>query len=277
MFETRYELLGQAFLYYALMTLSTMLVAAAGYIINDIRDLEMDKINRPRKYVLQRLISVETARVIYYGFNVSSFVVIAIVGILNQSYMLVLIHPVSMLLLWLYSTDFKCRPLIGNVVVSALTAFIPVLGAIYIYALQPGLRIADMSVELSHVLFVYFLMSFLISWVREMFKDLEDREGDRKHQCRTLAILWKPVMIKRLSYALLLLSVLALLYLILSLQDSPYYLFGSSLVSIPVVILFDLLPRIVKARRKEDYYRISMVSKILMAGGLALWLLLIFA
>lgn len=262
---------------YALMVLSTVFTAAAGYVINDIRDLEIDKINRPRKHILQRKIRVKTARLFYYALNITAGLIISAVCIYNEIYFLILVHLISMFLLWLYSTDLKCKPFIGNITISFLSAFIPILGLIYFYVSLKDPQLSSLPPFMWYFFISYFLFSFLISWVREIYKDMEDRAGDKKNKCLTLALKWNRRKVMFLGISITTASLLVLIPLIIKLLNSSFFALGISLVLIAVLIPLDFIPRMVKARRISHYKQISMMSKLILASGILFLTLMLFS
>ena len=165
---------------FILLSLSSVLIAAAGYIINDYFDLHIDRINKPGKVVVEKIIKRRWAIIWHWIFPG--------LGILIGFYLSwklrnIFIGPsnlVCVLLLWFYSTTFKKKLLIGNVLISLLTAW--VIGVLYLCEFRLH-RFVDPEFHgaLSRVYkftVVYASFAFIISLVREVIKDMEDMEGD---------------------------------------------------------------------------------------------------
>src|SRR6201991_1145837 len=107
-----------------LLSLSSVLIAAAGYIINDYFDLNIDRVNKPDRLVVEKIIKrrwtiiwhwILSTLGVLLGFYVSWKLRNPVVGLGNLG---------CVILLWFYSTTFKRKLLIGNVIISLLTAWV---------------------------------------------------------------------------------------------------------------------------------------------------------
>ena len=116
---------------FALLVLSTVLIAAAGYVINDYFDTRTDRINRPERVVIDKGIKRRVAMALHILFNFIGIGLGFYLGYKAGVYKLGLIHAFSAGLLWFYSTDFKKQFLIGNIIVSLLTASVPLVVPVY--------------------------------------------------------------------------------------------------------------------------------------------------
>ena len=198
---------------FVLLSLSTILVAAAGYIINDYFDINIDIINKPDKMVLDKIISRRWAMAWHTMLNMAGVSLGFLVAWKTGQFYLGFTQVICSLLLWFYSTSFKRQILIGNVVISLLTALAVVVVGFYEKQIYHSFE-AIMSVtgrRLIQVIGVYALFAFLISMVREIVKDLEDMMGDSKDGCRTLPIAWGVLAAKRFCNGLLLALVVIIL------------------------------------------------------------------
>lgn len=122
---------GFSHLDFFLLVLSTVFIAAAGYVINDYFDTRTDRINRPESVVIDRSIKRRVAMALHVLFNFIGIALGFYLGYKAGVYKLGLIHVFSAGLLWFYSTDFKKQFLIGNVVVSLLTATVPLVVPVF--------------------------------------------------------------------------------------------------------------------------------------------------
>jgi 4-hydroxybenzoate polyprenyltransferase len=178
--------------YFILLSLSSVFIAAAGYIINDYFDLDIDRVNKPDKIVVEKIIKRRWAIIWHWVFSGMG---IFIGFFLSWKLKNLFIGPTNLLcvlLLWFYSTTFKKKLLIGNIVISFLTAW--VIGVLYLCEFRIH-RFVDpeFHAPLSHVYkfaVVYSSFAFVISLVREVIKDMEDMEGDAKYGCRTMPVVW---------------------------------------------------------------------------------------
>ena len=104
------------------IALSTLLIAAAGYIINDYFDIRIDTINRPDKVVLEKAIPRKQAIIAHTLLNVIALLLAGYVAAQAHHYEWLLLQAGCTLLLWFYSTDLKKQYLSGNIAVSLLAA-----------------------------------------------------------------------------------------------------------------------------------------------------------
>lgn len=255
---------------FVLLCISTVLVAAAGYIINDYFDINIDIINKPDKMVVDKIISRRWAMAWHTILNMAGVSLGFIVAWKIGQIYLGFTQVICSLLLWFYSTSFKRQVLIGNVVISLLTALSVVVVGFYEKQIYHSFE-AIMSPEgrkLIQVIGVYALFAFIISMVREVVKDLEDMIGDSKDGCRTIPIVWGVLPAKRFCYVLLLgLQVLLVLVdirvAILGWYISIAYLL--LLVQAPAIYIWYLLR---KAHLPEHYHRVSSLIKLVMLTGI---------
>lgn len=205
------------FLYIAL---STVVIAAAGYIINDYFDIRIDAINRPEKVILEKQINRRDAIIMHSVLNAVGLLLAALVAIRAGHPEWLGLQLLCTVLLWFYSTHFKRQFVTGNVVVAVLTALTIVTLILY----ENGLH--DFVVRPAFVPFkgtiipnpvwvlgVYAGFAFLLTWMREIVKDMEDFKGDAEEGCITMPIRWG---LKRSARFIQLLSVLAIVPLVVA-------------------------------------------------------------
>jgi 4-hydroxybenzoate polyprenyltransferase len=237
-------------LHFILLVFSTVLIAAAGNIINDYFDVRADRINKPSRLIITRHIKRRWAIVSHWLLNGIAFCIALYLSIIYHSFSLVFIHLFSINLLWFYSLFFKRKFIVGNVVVALLTAMIPLLVVVF-YQLQLGQQFKNVEKILfnTNYSFIYLLsfFAFVQNLAREIIKDMQDTEGDRLLQARTIPLVYG----LRISY----LAVIALLlvfpimfgnYFITSLSEQsrfsistlPFYLVA--FVNIAIIILISI-------------------------------------
>lgn len=173
---------------FALLVIATLCIAAAGNIINDIYDVEIDKINKPIKVLIGKKISERSANRLFIILNVIG---VAIGFYLSNSIGkpgFAALFVVFSALLYLYSSYLKGIFLVGNLVVSALVAMSLIVVALFdlLPAITPENQ-ASQSAIFKIVLY-YSLFAFFINFIREIVKDLQDINGDKKGGMNTLAI-----------------------------------------------------------------------------------------
>ncbi|ACU59454.1 geranylgeranylglycerol-phosphate geranylgeranyltransferase [Chitinophaga pinensis] len=259
-----------SWLSFCLLSFSTVLIAAAGNIINDYFDINIDIINKPEKMVLDKIINRRWAMAWHTIFNMAGvsigFIVAWRIGVIYLGFTQV----ICSLILWFYSTSFKRQVLIGNVLISLLTALAVVVVGFYEKQIYESFEaiMSPIGRKLIQVIGVYALFAFIISLIREIVKDLEDMLGDSKDGCRTIPIVWGVNPAKQICNALM----LALLILILLVQIRiafigwwPAIIYLALLVQAPVFYIYILLK---KAHLPEHYHKVSSLVKWLMLSGI---------
>jgi 4-hydroxybenzoate polyprenyltransferase len=228
-----------------LLSVSTVCIAAAGYIINDYFDVKIDLINKPERVIIGRYLKRRVAMGVHQALNVIG----CLIG-LYLSRWVFLLDVLSVSLLWFYSAQFKRQPLIGNVVVSLLTALSFIALAVYYR-------------QNTNMLLIYALFSFGISLIREIIKDMQDIRGDARFGCRTLPIIWGLRRTKYVLYSLIGVFVISLFLIASALHNER----------LTGIFLFLLLPigwlvyRLVLADTRRDFGYLSNLCKIIMLLG----------
>jgi 4-hydroxybenzoate polyprenyltransferase len=149
---------------------STVIITAAGYMINDYYDVKIDYINRPKEVVVGKGIKRRVVLLLHSFFN---FIAIGMGWLVAPR--IAMINFFAAFLLWLYSNRLKREPFIGNLTVALLTGF-----SVYL--------VAFFYQKNELMIFTYSIFAFFLNLIREIIKDIEDRHGDRLHGCRTLPI-----------------------------------------------------------------------------------------
>jgi 4-hydroxybenzoate polyprenyltransferase len=116
---------------FALLVLSTISIAAAGYIINDYFDSGIDAINKPNKLHVGTTVTATQALVLHTAFSIFGIILGVYVDAKVGIYKLSLIQAITVGLLWFYSSEFKKQFLIGNLVIALLTALVPLIVVIF--------------------------------------------------------------------------------------------------------------------------------------------------
>lgn len=251
-----------------LLVLASAFIAAAGYIINDYFDVNIDRVNKPRQNVVDRVIHRRWAILWHLLLSFLGLVLTALAVRLSH-WWLIAANGLCVLLLWFYSTSFKRKFLVGNVVISLLTAW-TILVLFFAFS-QPrnAFNTADgASVKFFRTAFLYAGFAFVISLIREALKDMEDLEGDARYGCRTLPVVagirgtkiytavWTVVLVATLT-------VLQVYVLQFGWWHSVVYAFA--LVIVPLVLLLRDLRH---ATAKQDFARLSGRTKRIMLAGI---------
>jgi 4-hydroxybenzoate polyprenyltransferase len=229
-----------------LLSLSTVLIAAGGYVINDYYDVKIDYVNNPERVVV--------GRTIHRRFAILLHVALSVLGIfisLFVSWKLAFVNIFSVSVLWFYSNLLKRLPFIGNFTVALLTGS-SIAIILFLY---------DTNTVL---ILVYALFSFFMTLVREIIKDMEDLKGDNTYGCKTLPIVWG---IRKTKITLYLLVVLfsVIVVIINQLYVKLEVIYFVMLLFVPLAWL---VTRLVRADTKKDFGWLSSFCKVIMLLGI---------
>ena len=178
-----------------LLTLATVLIAAGGYVINDYFDVKIDRINRPDELVVTRTVTKQAAMTLSLVLNGAGIVCGLAVAALLRSIAMGMLFILVPGLLWFYSSSYKRLFLVGNLIISLLAGLTPLLVAMANVA-QLRLRFASILpyTTLTHDLYAWLggfaLFAFLLTWIREIVKDMQDQMGDREYECHSMPVVW---------------------------------------------------------------------------------------
>ena len=255
---------------FLLLVISCMLIAAGGYIINDIEDESIDRINRPDSVVIGKYISSGQAYWLYFAFTLGGILIGFYLSYFARIQYIGTINAVTAGLLYFYATSYKCIPLLGNLIIALLTAM-----AVFIVAFPEPLILNNTD------LFSFFtgfaMFAFLYTLIREMIKDLEDHEGDQASGCRTVVGAFGEKAVRRIAAMLLTATIAFLLFIQFATRqwEAPLPFFYL-LITVVLPSLY-LLVKILKSDTKSDYRNCSNLSKIIMLAGILSILIFYFS
>jgi len=257
---------------YGLLILATVLIAAAGYIINDIMDQETDLTNKPNQVIIGKGISEATAYNWYFGLNIAGMLIGYYLADFVNKTSFFGIFIISSALLYLYANSLKQMAVIGNVVVALILALsVIVIGMFDIIPLFPYVGLeqsAKMKVILS-ILLDYAVFAFIINFIREIVKDAQDIEGDNLEGMRTLPVTIGIAKTTKVVFAAALLAVLLLLWYINDnlMENQLYPTVVYSLITVVGPMVFFLI-KIWNAKEKKDFQLLSKVLKYIIFFGI---------
>lgn len=255
---------------FSLLVISTVLIAAGGYVVNDYLDTDIDEINKSDKIIVGNAISKKAAWNSYVALSLAGLLAAALPAweIGNVNY--VLIQVISGGLLWFYSYSYKRQILIGNLVVSGLSAIVVLLPFYYEAMAEDKLYYTD-SVNFHFLkvgIVAYTMFAFLTTFSREIIKDMEDMEGDKSAGCKTFPIVAGIVPAKILAILFSFLVMAAVGYFQYLLYEEDDYI---SLIYFLVAVQLPTLWLVIKtacAKEKNDFHFASTLSKVVMVGGI---------
>ncbi|WP_339625239.1 geranylgeranylglycerol-phosphate geranylgeranyltransferase [uncultured Maribacter sp.] len=227
------------------IVIASAMVIAGGYIINNFYDAEKDLINKPRKSMLDRLVSQRFKLTTYFVLNFTAVIVASYV-----SFRAVFFFSSYIFGIWLYSHKLKRIPLLGNFI-SAILAITPFFVVFVYYR------------NFETVIFVHAFFLFLLILAREMIKDLENISGDIAQNYSTIPIIYGARISKIIITLLILLTLLPSLLLIFKF-DVGYMNFYFAICVILLVLFIFLLSR---AETKKDYVWLHNILKLIIVVG----------
>lgn len=214
--------------HFFLLCCCVLLLIAAGCILNDIMDKDIDRINKPATHTVGRTISLKSARILFAGASLLILLLSAYITV-HVFKEWAWISAGVYLLSVLYDVYLKRSPLFGNIAIAALASFIPLV--IFLFA---GDCIAALHNERINVLIcLYALFPFLIIIARELSLDISDLEGDKAMGCRTLPIV---IGVKRSKTVVLLLLCLVVALSLWVMYRYPYLGATFSVIDVLIVV-----------------------------------------
>ena len=273
--------------WFAILVISTVFIAIAGYLTNDISDIAIDKINRPNRALSSGKLSLAQAKAMQWFFEVGGIILGAAVAYHVGNIGLVLIHFFIIVILRAYSNSLKCKGLIGNIAVAFSTGMLPILIWVFtLFALHKYGTYSSYDFSTINLIILFYTgFAFWFTLIREIVKDLEDLKGDQDCNCRTLAV---RMPLQNLKNWLMILSAIGingiLLFQWLLYQQMPEglnsiggdTLFMANFVSIIVILLLHIIPKMVTANSSIDFHKIGNTLKIIMIAGILQMFFLLF-
>lgn len=260
-------------LLFTLLVFSVICTTSAGYIINDIFDVETDKINKYSKLVVTKKISIITAKKWYLFFNTLGISLGVLLSLIIKKPTLSLLFFGTALLLYFYSKKLKSLPLIGNLTVAFLVS-VNVLLLVF-FDLKPSVKNNDYQFVLTTILLVSFF-AFCLNLIREIVKDIEDVDGDYNMNMSTLPILIGRRRTKNVI-AILCVFLLILLLLFVTYFASEYRIISLYTLGFIVIPMLYITSNITKAKSKKRLHKISSILKLTMLFGINIFIILSFS
>jgi len=227
------------------LVFATSLVIAAGYIINNFYDSEKDLINRPKKSMLDRLVSQNTKLSGYFVLNFLTVILASYV-----SFKAVLFFSSYIFMIWFYSHKLKRYPFIGNLIASSL-------------AIAPFFIVFVYYGNFDTVIFFHGLFLALIISIREITKDLENIKGDLTLNYKTIPVAYGVQLTKLILSALIVLTLITSIVLanFFEVGKMDYYFYFAT-----VLLLFYVI-KLWMAHKKAHYVLLHNVLKFVIVIG----------
>ncbi|HEX5113347.1 MAG TPA: geranylgeranylglycerol-phosphate geranylgeranyltransferase [Saprospiraceae bacterium] len=244
-----------------LLVILTLLISAAGYYINDYYDSDIDRVNKPENWIVGNTLSTSLVLKVYKGIILVGAAIAIWIALRLNMLLYLPVYLLAVVGLQIYSSRLKCSPFIGNLWVAIFC------GSVILIMAAPDL-IQQHAVIIEPQFWFYIGFAFVITFYREVVKDVEDMEGDQQYHCRTFVV-------KYGKNAGRILAVIAALVLLIML-----YLWENREINTTVKLGLYLLQGMVLAsavmfwwaKNKVEIHRASTLIKFVMVGGTLLLL-----
>lgn len=248
----------------------SVFIAAAGYIINDYFDINIDQINKPHRQFIPKFVTRRWAILWHSLLSFSGVVLSFYTGWKLGVWWIGPSNALCVFLLFVYSGTFKKRFLSGNIIIAALTAWavaLPGLASFYYLYYAPQGSVGTQARILRYTL-LYASFAFVISLVREAVKDIEDLKGDMRYGCKTLPIVAGINAAK--TYVMVWLVVLMGAVIIMQAYAAQLGWWLTVLYALLFIVapLGYLSAKFIAARRTGEYHSISTLAKFVMLTGI---------
>lgn len=250
--------------------IASILIAGGGYIINDYFDLNIDKINKPDKLIVDKEISRRWAMMLHFIMSIAGLVITGYVSLKLNNFLLLLLNGASVILLWIYSTTFKKKLLSGNIIISVLTAWVIFVLFFAEITWKDGRLFPSSNLALISIYklaIVYGGFAFIVSLIREVIKDIEDEMGDRKYGCRTMPIVWG-VNASKVFIAVWFIALFGALCAIMIYALFNKWYWVCVYIFFLLVFIFNIFSKLKNAKLIDDYTTLTRLVKILMLAGI---------
>jgi 4-hydroxybenzoate polyprenyltransferase len=256
---------------FILLVAASVFIAAAGYIINDYFDINIDQVNKPKANVVDTVVSRRWAMAWHFMLSGTGILLSAWISWKTGLWYILIANFICVLLLFAYSVSLKKKIVAGNILIALLTAWV-ILILLFSELLWPHVRIDDPLKELQNKItrlgFLYAGFAFISTLIREAIKDIEDLQGDEKYGCRTMPVVWG-INATKVYVAVWLIVMLALL-IILQVYVVRYEWWWPMVYSVGFIIapFVYILFRLRRARSAKDYHTLSNGMKLVMLAGI---------
>jgi len=265
----------QQWFFIGLLSLASVLIAAAGYIINDYFDLNIDRVNKPDRLVVEKIIKRRWTIIWHWGLSFAGICIGIYLSFKQGQWLIAVINAICVVLLWFYSATFKKKLLSGNIIISLLTAWVILVIFVYMVSFPtaaiPGWGYADFkfnAAKLFKLSVVYAGFAFIISLIREVIKDMEDMEGDARYGCRTMPIVWGIPAAKVFTAVWLIVLTGALIILQFYALHLGWWWSVAYAVLTLIIPLLWILRKLYTAQVAKDYHLLSTAVKAVMLAGI---------
>ena len=259
------------------ISLASVCIAAAGYIINDYYDINIDLKNKPTKVIVSKTISRRGALGLHFLLNSLGICFTALAVNISTQWYLVLANMGVILLLWMYSSNFKKQLLIGNILVAIFTAWTILIVFFTKFSLANAFNgVAENQIKFFRITILYAAFAFIITLIREAIKDVEDMEGDRRGNCKTMPIEWGVNATKVYICSWIIILLLLLFTVLVYSLQFQWWWFAVYILGALIFPLFSFFKLAIKAEQKVAFTRLSRYNKWITFLGILSMILFYF-
>lgn len=257
-----------------LLVLASVCIAAAGYIINDYFDLQIDTINKPEKIFIDKNIKRRWAIVWHLLLSLLGVLISFYISYKTSNFTIAIGNTATVLLLWFYSTHFKKKLLIGNVLIALLSAWV----IIVVYFFKGATLFSLEGWDAEHHPFnvrrffkltaLYAGFAFIVTLIREALKDMEDSIGDAQFNCKTMPIVWGIPATKVFTGVWIIVCCSTLLIVQVYAWQIGWWISAVYSIAFMIIPLLYLLKKLRVASLPRDYHQLSTHIKWVMLAGI---------
>jgi len=257
-----------------LLITASVLIAAAGYIINDYFDIKIDTINKPQRLIIGKIIKRRWAIVWHWLLSGIGILLSIYISYKINVWIITIVNVLCVLALLFYSTTFKRKLLSGNLIIAALTAWTILVVYFFVGANLFSLNGWEFENDGINVrkLFKFTLLyagfAFIMTLIREVIKDLEDMDGDRQYNCNTMPIAWGVPASKVFTAVWIIVATAVLLVVQLYVWQLGKWATALYFLVFIIAPLVLLLHKLKYAKSSSDFAKLSNLVKLIILTGI---------
>ncbi len=249
------------------LVFASVCIAAAGYIINDYFDVNIDLINKPDRLIVDRYIKRRWTIVWHIVLSFVGLIISCYIGYKLRNFYIPLFNFAAIIALWFYSTTFKKKLLIGNVLISLLTAWV----ILVLTVSENRIHFISSDVYWKRIIkvsFIYAGFAFVISLIREVIKDMEDMQGDVKYGCTTMPIVWGLQVSKVFVAVWLVVIICGVAGIQIYVIQSGWWFSAVYCLFTIIIPLVWVLRKLYLSQSSKDFHLLSNAVKLVMLAGI---------
>ncbi|MCC1484265.1 geranylgeranylglycerol-phosphate geranylgeranyltransferase [Winogradskyella immobilis] len=252
---------------FLVLVLATLCIAAAGYIINDIQDVEADKINKPDRVIIDTYISEKLATNLFIVLNVIGVVLGYILSYSVEQTNFFAIFIIVSGLLYIYSTYLKSILLVGNIVISLIVALSIIIVGVFDILPVISDNNRDIQVFFFKLILDYAVFAFMINLLRELIKSIEDVDGDYKIGVQSLPIILGRERANKIVFILSVIPIICIIFYVVNNLFKQLVAVGYFLIFVIAPLIYVTI-KLYTAESKKDYHFTSSILKFVMLTGM---------